>query len=370
MKRAAVVIALWGCASKEADKEEPTPAPPDQALHVTETAGGVKVTGSSVPLASQPILDWIGLPMSGDVDVAIDVQKLDDPKLATGTIRISCTKGCRLGDDKTTLKPPKAARNSAFASELHFGHIDFDRFTIAIDIKDGKGTVTTFDVVSKDVVMKLGGGFEVAKPFANSRIDLCLRFASTPALEARDAKTYALIQTTGAMRASDGLFNIKLTDTFANMKRLAVVCDGSAPATPAVDDAAPPPSADIDPDVAKLIASAVKSTSATTFEIDKATWDKLFANPTEVVKGARLVPTIRNGKPEGFKVYAIKPDSLIAKLGFENGDTLIAILGEPMTSADRGLEVYTKIRNIAPGEPVDVIVMRKGAPITLTYKLK
>ena len=110
--------------------------------------------------------------------------------------------------------------------------------------------------------------------------------------------------------------------------------------------------------------------SATMFEIHKATWDKLFANPGEIVKGARLVPAMRNGKPEGFKVYAIKPDSLIAKLGFENGDTLIAILGEPMTSADRGLEAYTKIRNVKPGEPIDVVVMRKGAPITLTYKLK
>jgi membrane-associated protease RseP (regulator of RpoE activity) len=295
------------------------------------------------------------------------VQKLDDPKQANGTIRISCPKGCRLGDDKTTLKPPKAARSSAFASELHFGHLDLDRFTIAIDIKDGKGTVSAFDVVSKDIVMKLAGTFEVAKPFSASPIDLCLRFASTPALEARDAKTHALIQTTGAIRASDGLFNIRLTETFGNMKRLAVVCDGSASAT--VSDATPP-STEIDPDIAKLIASAVKSTSATTFEIDAATWDKLFANPAEVVKGARLVPAMRDGKPEGFKIYAIKPASLVARLGFQNGDTLVAILGEPMTSADRGLEVYTKIRNLEPGEPIDVIVMRKGTAITLTYKLK
>ena len=365
MKRAAVIVALCACASKEAERDRIPPAPPDQALQVTETASGVNVTGRGAPLSTLPILEWIGLPMSGDVDVAIDVQKLDDPKQASGSIRITCPGGCRLGDDVTPLAPPKRARNSAFASELHFGHIDFDRFTIVIDIKDGKGTVSTFDVVSKDVVMKLAGTFEVAKPLSESRIDLCLRFASTPALEARDAKTHALIQTTGAMRASDGLFNIRLADTFANMKRLAVVCDGSAPGTPPVGE-----STEIDPDLAKLIASAVKSTGATTFEIDSATWDKLFANPTEAVKGARLVPAMRNGKPEGFKIYAIKPDSLVARLGFQNGDTLVAILGEPMTSADRGLEVYAKMRGLEPGAQIDVIVMRKGTPITLTYHLK
>jgi general secretion pathway protein C len=177
-----------------------------------------------------------------------------------------------------------------------------------------------------------------------------------------------LIQTTGAMRASDGLFNIRFTDTFGNMKRLAVVCDGSGPPPPGGD--ATPRSTEIDPNIAKLIASAVKSTSATTFEIDAATWDKLFANPAEVAKGARLVPAMRNGKPEGFKIYAIKPESAVARLGFRNGDTLVAVLGEPMTSVDRGLEVYTKIRRLEPGEPIDVIVMREGTTITLTYKLK
>ena len=362
---AALVFVLWGCASKESES-----AADDHELHRTESASGIKIVGKGVPLATQPMLAWIGLPMSGDVDVAIDIQRLDEPAKATGTIRISCPKDCRLGDDKAKLKPPSAARSSAFASDLDFGHIDFDRVTIAIDIREGKGVITKFDVVSKDVVMKLGGTFAVAKPLGSSRIDMCLRFGSTPALEARDAKTHALLQLTGAPRASDGLFNIRLVDDLGNPKRLGVVCDGSAPA---VDNSAPPQPASndaIDPDIAKLIASAVKSTSATTFEIDSATFDKLFANPTEVVKGARIVPALRNGKPEGFKLYAIRPDSLVAKLGLENGDTLVAIAGMPLTSADKGLEAYTKVRDTKVGESVDVITIRKGTAITLTYKLK
>lgn len=367
MNRLAAVIVLLGCASKE-----PEPAPDDHELHRTETAGGLKITGKGVPLATQPFLEWIGLPMSGDVDVAIDLQHLDDPKKASGTIRISCPKGCRLGDDKTTLKPSSKARSSAFASELQFGHIDFERVTIGIDIRDGKGDISTFDVVSKDVVIELDGTFEVAKPFASSRVDLCLRFNSTPALEARDPKTHALVQITGAPRASDGMFNIKLADTFGSVKRLGVVCDGSAPATPPVDDTAPPQpaSSDIDPDIAKLIASAVKSTSATTFEIDAAMWDKLFANPTELAKGARIVPAMKYGKPEGFKIYAIRPESLVAKLALQNGDTLVAIAGLPLTSADKGLEAYSKIRETKAGELIDVIVVREGVATTLTYKLK
>ena len=40
-----------------------------------------------------------------------------------------------------------------------------------------------------------------------------------------------------------------------------------------------------------------------------------------------------------------------------------------MTSVDRVLEVYTKLRGVERGEPLDVIVLRKGAAITLTYQL-
>ncbi len=63
-----------------------------------------------------------------------------------------------------------------------------------------------------------------------------------------------------------------------------------------------------------------------------------------VAKGARVVPAVKNGKPDGFKLYAIRPSSVYAKLGLQNGDTLQSINGFDLTSADKALEVYTKLR--------------------------
>jgi hypothetical protein len=383
MYRVALVIAVCACGSKEpgpAVAGDPGPAPADHQLHRSDSPGRIQITGAAVPLASQPTMEWFGLPMSGDVDVAIDLHHLDEPAKAAGSIRISCPTGCRIGDDKTTIKPAtKNGRSAAFASELYFGHVAFDRVTIAVDIKDGKGTISTFDVVSQDVILKLAGTIELAKPFADSRVDLCLRFDGTQTLQARDPKTHALLALSGAPRASDGLFNIKLVDRLGAVKRLGVACDGSAPTAPTApdapitrptleSDAAAPPSNDVDPATAKLIAAAVKKTSATSYEIDRATWEKLLADPTAIAKGSRMVPAMKGGKPAGFKLYAIRPDSFYAALGLQNGDTVVAIAEQPLGSVDQLLTLYAQIRDTKPGEPIHVDLERKGARIRLTYR--
>ncbi|MBA3501485.1 MAG: type II secretion system protein GspN [Deltaproteobacteria bacterium] len=381
MSRFLFVAVLCACASK--DSATPAPgsasasakvaAPADHQLHRTDTPGRVQITGTAVPLATQPTLEWLGLPMSGNVDVSIDVQHLDEPSKASGVIRIDCLAGCRLGDDKTTLKPAtKNPRTAAFAGEMYFGHIDFDRISIAVDIKDGKGTVTGFDVASKDVTMKLTGTLELGKVAADAQLDLCLRFAATPALEARDPKTYALVQMSGAPRASDGMFNIKLAGTLGAVKRLGVVCDGSAPPETGMAPDVPatePPAAtsnDLDPALAKRIAAAIKKTSDTTYTIDRKVWETLFENPSAIARGARVVPAMKDGKPAGFKIYAIRPDSLYAQLGLTNGDTVVSLAGQSIVSIDKALEVYTKLRD-TKDEPIVVVLERKSARVTLTY---
>ena len=71
------------------------------------------------------------------------------------------------------------------------------------------------------------------------------------------------------------------------------------------------------------------------------------------------MPAVKNGKPDGFKLYAIRPSSVYAKLGLTNGDTLQAINGFELTTADKALEVYTKLREATS---LEVEVTRRGKP--------
>jgi general secretion pathway protein C len=113
--------------------------------------------------------------------------------------------------------------------------------------------------------------------------------------------------------------------------------------------------------------SGIKKIDDNNYEIDKSLVEKVLLNPMAVAKGARVVPSMKNGKPDGFKLYAIRPSSAFAKLGLANGDTLQSINGFELTSADKALEVYTKLREATS---LEVEVTRRGKPVTLKYSIK
>lgn len=145
-----------------------------------------------------------------------------------------------------------------------------------------------------------------------------------------------------------------------------VLMGATPPATPVA--AAPPPVSDGGGDELQAsIDNGIKKIDDSTYEIDRALVDKVLANPMAVAKGARIVPAVKNGKPDGFKLYAIRPSSVYAKLGLTNGDTLQAINGFEMTSADKALEVYTKLREASS---LEVEVTRRGKPVTLKYTIR
>lgn len=101
-------------------------------------------------------------------------------------------------------------------------------------------------------------------------------------------------------------------------------------------------------------------------KLPKATVDTLLADPMGVAKGARVVPGVKNGKPNGFKLYAIRPSSVYARLGFMNGDTIIAVNGEDVTTPDKALEVYTKVKSASE---VKLDLLRRGQPAQLTITI-
>jgi general secretion pathway protein C len=120
-------------------------------------------------------------------------------------------------------------------------------------------------------------------------------------------------------------------------------------------------------DMQGAVDAGIKKIDDNNYEIDKSLVEKVLLNPMAVAKGARVVPSMKNGKPDGFKLYAIRPSSAFAKLGLANGDTLQSINGFELTSADKALEVYTKLREATS---LEVEVTRRGKPVTLKYSIK
>jgi len=146
-----------------------------------------------------------------------------------------------------------------------------------------------------------------------------------------------------------------------------VLAGATPPATPVAAAEPAPTSDEGKDDLQASIDNGIKKIDDNTYEIDKALVDKVLANPMAVAKGARIVPAVKNGKPDGFKLYAIRPSSVYSKLGLTNGDTLQSINGFELTSADKALEVYTKLREATS---LEMEVTRRGKPVTLKYTIR
>ena len=116
----------------------------------------------------------------------------------------------------------------------------------------------------------------------------------------------------------------------------------------------------------QLLDQGIKKISDTEFEIDRRLVVQILENPMSVVRGARIVPSIKNGQANGFKLYAIRPASLYAKIGLMNGDTIHSINGFTLTSPDKAVYIYTKMKN---AQHLVIDVTRRGQPMRLLYAI-
>jgi hypothetical protein len=346
-------IWLVGLAACGAAPAKPVAAPTaeDHELHVdiATAADGlhVEVIGHAAQLAHAPIAGLLGMPVSGIADVAIELVVPRDARAAKGSIELRCISQCAIGDDAA---PARIGGEFGIA----VGKVPIDDFVLRATIGDGKVELAKWTAHVEGIEIAVTGRIELAHDLGDSVITGCARFRPVHA----DEKVRDLAAVSGAPVASDGYYNIRLTGHVNNMRRLAQVCDGSVPTPVDVEPPpSPPPAHDID-------LSAIHQIAPNKYAIDKATRDQIFANPMAVANGARVVPAMKDGKPNGFKLYAIRPTSLFATLGLLNGDTVVTINGSDLTSADKALEVYTKLRDATT---IELEVERKGVRIKIDY---
>jgi general secretion pathway protein C len=117
----------------------------------------------------------------------------------------------------------------------------------------------------------------------------------------------------------------------------------------------------------EAIAKGIRKVGPGKYEIQRSALNKVLANTTLLARSARIVPSVRNGKPNGFKLYAIRPGSLYGLLGMSNGDTINAINGHPINTPDKALEIYTKLRRASH---IAISFTRRGKSNTSDYTIR
>jgi general secretion pathway protein C len=150
----------------------------------------------------------------------------------------------------------------------------------------------------------------------------------------------------------------------SQMFKPPAVASASASAAPPPP---PPPAAGGASSVADDIKNGIQKVSATEFNVDRGVVDKILENQAELMRQARIVPEQENGKIVGIRLFGVRPDTLLGVLGMENGDRLEKINGFDMTSPEKALEAYARLRT---ADHLTVSVNRRGAATNLDFNIK
>jgi general secretion pathway protein C len=121
-----------------------------------------------------------------------------------------------------------------------------------------------------------------------------------------------------------------------------------------------------DPLMAEL-EKGIKKTGEHNYEVQRQTVDSLLGNMSLLSRSARIVPEIKDGRAAGFRLFSVRPDGPFAKIGLQNNDVISAINGLEMTSPDKALEVYTKLKS---ANNLSVGLERNGQKITKEYRIR
>jgi general secretion pathway protein C len=138
----------------------------------------------------------------------------------------------------------------------------------------------------------------------------------------------------------------------------------AAPAAPAPDERPPPHKSSLSEEE---LNAGITAVSETNYNVSRQLLDKVLGNQAELMRAARVIPYEENGRVVGVKVYGIRRNALLGKLGIQNGDVLRTINGFDLSSPDSALEAYSKLRE---SDAFSIAMVRRGQPKTMEYAVK
>lgn len=113
--------------------------------------------------------------------------------------------------------------------------------------------------------------------------------------------------------------------------------------------------------------SGITRQSDRNFTVQRSFLEEVMRNQEEIMRTARVIPHEENGRVVGVKMYGIRRNSVLGRLGIQNGDMLRTMNGFDLTSPDTALEAYTRLSG---ADALSLSVVRRGQPLTIDYSVQ
>jgi len=113
--------------------------------------------------------------------------------------------------------------------------------------------------------------------------------------------------------------------------------------------------------------SLATQVGAGTYVIDQRALNGALDNIGQAMTDARLLPSMKDGKVEGFKVSEVKPAGIFGMVGVKNGDILLRLNDFPIDSPEKAMQSLVSLKG---QNKIRLDLIRDGQPTTLTYDIR
>lgn len=111
----------------------------------------------------------------------------------------------------------------------------------------------------------------------------------------------------------------------------------------------------------------IRKTPAGEYMVDRRQVEEVIENPKNLMTDARLLPVIRDGRQEGFRLREVKKNGIYHSLGLRNNDILLSVNEFPITDPEAALKAFTALRG---ADEIVLDIKRNGRKKTLKYLIR
>lgn len=115
------------------------------------------------------------------------------------------------------------------------------------------------------------------------------------------------------------------------------------------------------------LAEGIEKVSDTNYNISKTMLNKVLDNAGRLIGIAAVRPKMEDGRSVGMEIRGVRANTLLTKLGIQNGDILESVNGQSLTSTDAALGAYTALRT---SDKFNLAIRRKGQSMIINYNLQ
>ena len=114
--------------------------------------------------------------------------------------------------------------------------------------------------------------------------------------------------------------------------------------------------------------SDIRKVSEFEYQLPPRLLRKILKDLNIVARQVRIVPSFKDGRSIGFKLFSIRSESLFAYMGIKSGDIITAINDISVDSPESALKAYKTVVDVSNSK-ISFDIIRQGEKIQLTYKL-